>query len=176
MHKHVGQHYQSHSKGIKLEKDLELKINELAEYLVEKGVISEHSGLTEYERKAIRFFKENSLIKPSLNKKYQYHSTSEINRIKEIGIKKYLKEKNKTKWYNEPWIGYLIAFITLLFAVYQGLQNESLKKDISSSKLSVDSLRNEVLSHKKKLDSLNVEYALFEEKLSDLKSKIEKKK
>ncbi|WBX72872.1 hypothetical protein PG913_08135 [Tenacibaculum pacificus] len=86
------------------------------------------------------------------------------------------KKEIKTKWFNEPWIGYLIAFITLLFAFYQGFQNHSLEKDISSLKLSIDSLRNEALSHKKKLDSLSVRYVLFESKLSDLKNNTEKKK
>jgi hypothetical protein len=57
---------------MKLEKELISKINELAKYLVEKGLIAEHKSLTEYESKAIRFFKENELIKPSLNKKFQY--------------------------------------------------------------------------------------------------------
>ena len=38
-------------------------------------------------------FSENELIKPSLNKKFQYHSTSEINKIAELGIEKYLKTK-----------------------------------------------------------------------------------
>jgi hypothetical protein len=78
---------------MKLEKELISKINELAKYLVEKGLIAEHKSLTEYESKAIRFFKENELIKPSLNKKFQYHSTSEINKIAELGIEKYLKTK-----------------------------------------------------------------------------------
>jgi hypothetical protein len=161
---------------MKLEKELVLTINEVSAFLVKKGEIIEHTGLTENERKAIRFLKENELIKQNSNINSQYHSTPEINKINELGILKYLKKKNKYKWYNEPWFGYLIAFITFLFAVYQGFQNHSLEKDISSSKLSIDSLRNEVLSHKKKLDSLNVRYVLFESKLSDLKNNTEKKK
>ena len=79
---------------MKLEKELVLKINELAEYLVKNGVISQHKGLTEFENKAIRFFKENDFIKPSLNKKYQYHPTPEINKIAELGIEKYLTKKD----------------------------------------------------------------------------------
>jgi hypothetical protein len=79
---------------MKLEKELILKINELAEYLVKNGVVSQHKDLSQYENKAIRFFKENELIKQSLNKKYQYHSTSEINKIAELGIEKYLSKKD----------------------------------------------------------------------------------
>jgi hypothetical protein len=161
---------------MKLEKELVSKINELAKHLVSKGVIGEHKGLTEYENKAIRFLKENELIKPSPNKKFSYHSTSEINEIHKLGIVKYLKNRNKSKWYNEPWVGFFIAFITLLFAFYQGYQNKNLVKDISSLEKGVDSLKIEVLSHKKKLDSVNVQYHLFEEKLSDLKENIEKRK
>jgi hypothetical protein len=161
---------------MKLEKELVLAINEVAEYLMKKGVVAEHKGLTEYESKAIRFLKENELIKPSSNKKYQYHSTSEINKISELGIEKYLKKKNVSKWYNEPWVGYLIALITLLFAFYQGFQNKTLEKDISSSKLSIDSLKILIHSHKKKLDFLNSRDVLFESKLSDLKNNTDKKK
>lgn len=92
------------------------------------------------------------------------------------GFKNEFKKQNLKTWYNEPWVGYLIAFITLLFAVYQGFQNHSLEKDIFSSKLNIDSLRNEVLSHKKKLDSLNVQYLLLKSQFSDLKNNTEKKK
>ena len=79
---------------MKLEKELIFKINEVAEYLVKKGIVAEHKGLTDYESKAIRFLKENELIKPSLNKKHQYHSTSEINKIADLGIEKYLSKKD----------------------------------------------------------------------------------
>jgi hypothetical protein len=77
-----------------LEKELISKINELAKYLVEKGLIVEHKDLTEYERKAVRFLKENELIKSNPDKRFQYQSTPEINKIKELGIVEYLKLKD----------------------------------------------------------------------------------
>tara|TARA_R110002033_G_scaffold6275_1_gene24979 strand:- start:696 stop:1115 length:420 start_codon:yes stop_codon:yes gene_type:complete len=80
---------------MKLEKDLELKINELAEYLVKKGVVGIHKGLDENEHKAIRFLKENELIKLSPNSRFQYISTPEINKINELGIVEYLKLINE---------------------------------------------------------------------------------
>jgi VIT1/CCC1 family predicted Fe2+/Mn2+ transporter len=94
IYKNFGNYYQLYSKGMKLEKELVITINEVAEYLVKNGVVAEHKGLTEYESKAIRFLKENELIKPSRNSKFQYHSTPEISKIKELGIEKYLSKKD----------------------------------------------------------------------------------
>ena len=88
---------------------------------------------------------------------------------KEGGFAKEYEKQNKKTWYNEPWIGYLIAFITLLFAVYQGFQNHSLEKDISSSKKNVENLKSQ-------FDSLNIQFRSFEKKFSDLKRKTEQKK
>lgn len=79
---------------MKLEKELESKINRLAEYIVKEGEIPVHKDLTELEHKAIRFFKENDFIKPSLNKRYQYHPTSEVSKIAKLGIEKYLSKKD----------------------------------------------------------------------------------
>ena len=118
-----------------------------------------------------RFLIENNLV--TINNLKELKFTEKKRRYK--SFEKYLTSL-KAKWYNEPWIGYIIAFITLLFAFYQGYQNQSLEKDISSSKLSIDSLRNTTLSHKKKLDSLNVRYVLFESKLSEMKNNTDKKK
>ena len=161
---------------MKLEKELVLAINEVAEYLMKKGVIAEHKDLTEYESKAIRFLKEKELIKPSPNSNFQYHATPEISEINELGIEKYLKKKNKSKPYNEPWIGYLIAFITLILAFYQWNESKNFEKGFSSLNKSLDSLNIEVSFLKKKHDSLNIQYVFLESQLSDLKKEIEQKK
>jgi hypothetical protein len=83
------------------------------------------------------------------------------------------KKQNKKTWHNEPWVGYLIAFITLLFVFYQGYQNNNLGKDISSLEKSVDSINFVILSENRKHDSLNIQFRSFEKKLSDLKIEIE---
>tara|TARA_B110000881_G_C18127287_1_gene295079 strand:- start:90 stop:443 length:354 start_codon:yes stop_codon:yes gene_type:complete len=75
-------------------------------------------------------------------------------------------EMRMKKWYNQPLIGYLIAFITLLFAFYQGYQNKNLEKEVSS-------LITQVVSLDKRHDSLNIHYRFLEKKLSDLKTEIE---
>ena len=86
------------------------------------------------------------------------------------------KKEIKTKWYNQSWVGYLIAFITLLFAFYQWYANKNIENNIYSLKNRADSLSIEVLSLNKKLDSLNVQHVLFEKKLYNLKTQIETKK
>ncbi|MCF6349268.1 MAG: hypothetical protein L3J20_13400 [Flavobacteriaceae bacterium] len=83
-------------------------------------------------------------------------------------FEKSLKPKEK-KWYNENWIGYLIAFIVLLFSVYQMKENKSLTNRLIVVEKKLDSLNT-------KLDYLNVQYDSFEKKLSDLKMKTEQKK
>ena len=166
-----------------MNKTLEIKI---LKYLSEK----DNTEFTDVSNLESNFELIQNTVKVLESRKFIEHKTypngiknesgiNEFPKILECKIlllgKEYLS-KNETKWYNENWVGYLIAVITLLFAFYQGFQNHSLEKDISSSKLSIDSLRNEALSHKNKLDYLNVRYVLFESKLSDLKNNTEKKK
>ena len=133
-----------------MEKELISGINLLVEKLSKDGVASEYMHMPDIERKSIRFLKENDLIKPSTNKKFQYVSTSEIHKIKELGIEKYLKNQNKSKLYNEPWVGHLITVIALVFGIYQTLTKER--------------------------DSLKLELSSYKSTLYDLKLKLEKKK
>ena len=48
-------------------------------------------------------------------------------KLSKKSFKSFNKSEEKRKWYNESWIGYLIAFIALSFSVYQYLNNRSLK-------------------------------------------------
>ena len=50
------------------------------------------------------------------------------------GHLKFEKSKSKTKWYNENWIGYVIAFIVFVFSVYQYFDNRSLKNEFENLK------------------------------------------
>ena len=117
-----------------LDKELISEINLLVKELVDQGVTSENNSNTLLRSQAIRFLKENDLIKSSPNKKFQYHSTSEIHKINQEGIKKYLKRKGKSEWYNQNWVGYLIAFVVFLFSVYQYFDNQTLQNDFDSLK------------------------------------------
>lgn len=104
----------------------------------------------------------------------EMHANGE--RVKNFLNEKYEKEAKMErlemrlkKWYNQPLIGYLIAFITLIFAFYQGFQNESLKKNISSLEKNAEFLKNE-------FDTLNKNHDFLEKKFLDLKNNIDMKK
>lgn len=101
----------------------------------------------------------------------EMHANGE--RVKNFLNEKYEKEAKMErlemrlkKWYNQPLIGYLIAFITLIFAFYQGFQNESLKKNISSLEKNAEFLKNE-------FDTLNKNHDFLEEKFLDFKNNID---
>lgn len=70
-------------------------------------------------------------------------------------FKNFQKTENKSEWYNKNWIGYLIAFIVLLFTVYQHFDNRSLKREY-------DSLD-------KRYDSIKFQFDDFKDSLSELK-------
>ncbi|MFL1013691.1 hypothetical protein [Flavisericum labens] len=52
------------------------------------------------------------------------------------GHVKYLKHINKPPkseiWYNQNWVGFLLAFIVFLFSVYQFFENRTLKSRVES--------------------------------------------
>jgi hypothetical protein len=155
---------------------------ENVEYFNIKDFINKYKDISDHEKGYLPYSiaslgKTYGLFENTLNSDEWFKLTEKGLTLKESGksLNEYIKSL-LPKWYNSNWVGYVIAFITLTFAVYQGVQNHSLEKDISSSKLSIDSLSNEALSHKKKLDSLNVQYYSLEENFSDLKNNIEKKK
>jgi hypothetical protein len=193
--KGVGNHYQSHSKGMNKEltkkesKSIDASLQEYLD-LHQKESVKKSDFIFLMKRNRInevRFEYIFSLLNSlkvlayknergdeTLGIKFNRNEVIEL--LKKGGITEKTSKLKSSKVYNEPWIGYLIAFIAILLAVYQGLQNGSLNKEITFLKLSVDSLRNEALSDKNKLDSLDIQYVLFDKKLFDLRNNIEKKK
>ena len=69
----------------------------------------------------------------------------------------YTKSENKNKWYNENWIGYLIAFVVFLFSVYQYVNNRSLKTEN-------EKLNSQYEIYKDSTDQLNKELQKQEQK------------
>lgn len=154
---HVSKHFL-----MKLNKELISEINILVKELYKNGTISEYKLMPGNRKKAIRFLKENDIIKPNLYKKFQYNSTNEINEIYKVGIESYLKVLNKSEWYNKNWVGYLIAFIVLLFTIYQHFDNRSLTHKF-------DSLN-------KQYDSLKLQSGIYEDSVYELKQELQKQK
>ena len=56
--------------------------------------------------------------------------------------------ENIPEWYNKPFIGYLIAFIVLLFTVYQHFDNRYLNREVDLLNKKSDSLNNLILTYK----------------------------
>ncbi|NCT15454.1 MAG: hypothetical protein GW774_09315, partial [Flavobacteriales bacterium] len=82
------------------------------------------------------------------------------------GHLKYLKYINKPPkselWYNNSWIGYLIAAIVFIFTVYQHFDNRDLRNNF-------DSLN-------KKYDSLKHQSDLYKDSVFELKQQLERQK
>lgn len=66
----------------------------------------------------------------------------------ELGI-----EASKEKWFNQNWVGFLIALIMLLFNIYQHLDNRSLKSDYNSLKVQYKNHKDSIVQLNKKLEA-----------------------
>lgn len=86
------------------------------------------------------------------------------------------EKQTKTKRYNQSWIGYLIAFITLLFLVYQSFETLNLENDIENIKNQVDSLNFNMISLKDKYDDLKNLISKKDSLFLDLNSNLDKQK
>jgi len=73
---------------------------------------------------------------------------------------------NSKRLYNEPWIGYLIALISLSFLVYQHYENKELKSR-------VETLEKNYRFLNPKLDSLNREYMFLNSQYDSLRNQVE---
>jgi hypothetical protein len=166
-----------------MNKTLEIKI---LKYLSEK----DNTEFTDVSNLESNFELIQSTVKVLESRRFLEHKTYPNGIKNENGInvfpkileckilllgKEYLS-KNETNWYNQPWIGFLIAFIALFFPFYQVYQNHTLKDDISYLEKRIDSLKGLILSQDKELDSLNIEVDSLEKKLYRLKYNIDKKK
>jgi len=82
------------------------------------------------------------------------------------GHLKYLKHINNPPkseiWYNQNWVGYVIAFIVFVFTVYQFFENRTLKSQVdkltSDAEFYKDSLLLEKQEQKAKKDTLSTFY------------------
>ncbi len=155
---------------------------ENVEYFNIKKFVNKYKDISEHEKSYLPFSIESigktyDLFENTLNSDEWFKLTIKGIKLKESGKTFNDFEKSlKPKWYNENWVGYIIAFITLIFAFYQGYQNHTLKDDISYLEKRVDSLKVLIPVQDKKYDSLNIQYDSLEKKLSDLKTKTEQKK
>ena len=89
-------------------------------------------------------------------------------KAKELGGHvKYQNSLKKKIWYNENWVGYLIALIVLLFSVYQYFEKSSLKSDYNSLKLKYDSLKYQSQPYKDSVVELKEQIELYKLKTSN---------
>jgi len=79
----------------------------------------------------IKLFGRNNDLFVARTKDGWCRLTEQGKRLKLSGksYKSFSKSENNSKWYNENWIGYLIAFLVLLFSIYQYLSNRTLKAE-----------------------------------------------
>lgn len=75
-----------------------------------------------------------------------YKLTDKGLRLKQsnLTLNKFLKKESKSKWYNENWIGFIIAFIVLLFSVFQYFDNRTLAYERDFAKSQLDSCKSEL--------------------------------
>ena len=76
-------------------------------------------------------------------------------KLSKNSFKSFNKSHDKKKWYNENWVGYLIAFFVFLFIVYQYLDNRSLKNEY---------------------ENLNTQYEIYKDSIYQLNKELEKQK
>jgi|TARA_B110000037_G_C17092420_1_gene494589 hypothetical protein len=144
------------------------EIDILIKELEKNRVISSAGNITELKKNAFSFLERNNIIKPN-NKPLQFNQTSKIDEIKNIGIEKYLSNKEINKNINSEIKQrtlfdlknkYFINFCFLVFGALFGwfLTNisESNKEKGNTEKL------NKVIS--KKNDSLIQKQILLKEK------------
>ena len=72
--------------------ELNNEIDSCVKELLKNGLISENGSNSVLRSEAITYLKSKCFIKPS-NKRFQYVPSSEIYDIREVGIEKYLKNK-----------------------------------------------------------------------------------
>lgn len=61
-----------------------------------------------------------------------------------LSLQKFLSKELKKEWYNENWIGFAIAFIVLLFSIFQYFDNQSLISERNFLKSQLDFCKSEL--------------------------------
>jgi hypothetical protein len=144
------------------------EIDLLIKELVKNRVISRAGSITELKKNAFSFLERNNIIKPN-NKPLQFNQTSKIDEIKNIGIEKYLSNKETNKnidsaikqrtlfdLKNKYFINFCFLVFGALFGWFLANISESNKEKGNTEKL------NKVIS--KKNDSLIQKQILLKEK------------
>lgn len=62
----------------------------------------------------------------------------------ELTLKKFIKKESKKEWYNENWIGFAIAFIILMFTIFQYFDNRSVIQERDFIKSQLDSCKSQL--------------------------------
>ena len=144
------------------------EIDLLIKEIVKNRVISSAGNITELKKNAFSFLERNNIIKPN-NKPLQFNQTSKIDEIKNIGIEKYLSNKETNKnidsaikqrtlfdLKNKYFINFCFLVFGALFGWFLTNISESNKEKGNTEKL------NKVIS--KKNDSLIQKQILLKEK------------
>ena len=144
------------------------EIDILIKELVKNRVISSAGNINELKKNAFSFLERNNIIKPN-NKPLQFNQTSKIDEIKNIGIEKYLSNKEINKnikseikqrtlfdLKNKYFINFCFLVFGALFGWFLANISESNKEKGNTEKL------NKVIS--KKNDSLIQKQIFLKEK------------
>ncbi len=128
--------------------------------VLSKGIKYDSDNSTEEQKKwynnlhdaVLNFGKAYKYFKPIKDDIFMFSLSEKGIKAKKLGHLKYQKSLKKKIWYNENWVGYLIAFIVLFFSVYQYFDRESLKS---------------------KYDFLKSQSEFYKDSLAELKGQIE---
>ncbi len=110
-------------------------------------------GYNDLHDAVLNFAKAHKYLEPIEHEFFMFSLSEKGIKAKEIGG--HLKYENSLKkkiWYNDNWVGYLIALIVFLFSVYQYFEKDSLKS---------------------KYDSLKSQSEFYKDSVSELKEQIE---
>ncbi|WP_111707396.1 hypothetical protein [Lutibacter citreus] len=108
---------------------------------------------------SIKLFGKNNELFIVRNKGGWFKLTERGKRLKlsKNSFKSFEKSINKKEWYNENWIGYVIAIIVFLFTIYQYVDNRSLKNEISTLKTQYEIYKDSTYQLNKKLVKFQTE-------------------
>lgn len=153
--------------------DIVLKISNSVEKFSVLDILKEY-GAIDFNKDSERSdFVRLKIAVEQLGKTYEYFENIEnrpgIFKLTKVGIKakekgghlKYQNSLKKKTWYNENWVGYLIAIIVLIFSIYQYFEKNSLKYDYNSLKLKYDSLKSQSQIYKDSVAELKEQIELY---------------